>query len=470
MGEAAGEEEIFAERAPGMTPQDETIASAADAVAAELDTEICAHREAEGEPEARFGLLGRTLGHSFSPRIHALLGSTPYRLFEREPGDVEAFLREGAWRGLNVTIPYKRRAFELADESSATAERLGAANTLVKREDGTIVASNTDVFGFDWLLRRFTRRAHDAEPEELLGGEKALILGSGGAQEAVRAVLEDVGAEVVTVSRRGPETYDGLAERHADARLIVNATPVGMFPNCPESPLAPGVLEAFPELMGVLDLIYNPLRTRLVIEAERRGVPSEGGLGMLVAQAFASSEAFQGRTLDLELPERLLGELEKEKRDFYFIGMPGAGKTGAARRLAHYIGRPFVDLDDTFEVDHDLSPADYIRRNGEAAFRAEETAILREVSRGTGLVVACGGGIVTRPENLELLRQNGYVIMLDRPLEELARDDRPVTAAKGIEVLAAERMGLYRAWADLEIACTGTAEGDALLVRELLDL
>ncbi len=191
---------------------------------------------------------------------------------------------------------------------------------------------------------------------------------------------------------------------------------------------------------------------------------------MLVAQAFASSEAFQGRALDPDLIERILGQLVKETRDIYFIGMPGAGKTGAARRLAHYIGRPFVDLDDAFEVAFGICASEFIKAHGEDAFRARETEILRDVSKGQGLVAACGGGVVVREENLDLLRQNGYIVMLDRPLEELSMKDRPVSVAKGIETIAEERMGLYRGWADLEIKCTGSAEGDALLVREILDL
>ncbi len=464
-------EVLSLERAPGLTPADECIAPVADEVAAELDAgHDAAQAATDGAPEARFGLLGRTLGHSFSPKIHALLGSTPYALFEREPQEVAAFLREGAWRGLNVTIPYKRRAFELADEVGEVARELGAVNTLVKRPDGTIYADNTDVFGFSWLLERFTERTFGADPKAVLAGKVALILGSGGAQEAVRKVLGDAGAMVVVISRRGPETYRTLAKRHADAFLIVNTTPVGMYPDCPKSPLEKGTLEELPELKGVIDIVYNPLRTALILEAERLGIASEGGLGMLVAQAFASSEAFQGRPLDPALIERILGRLVKETQDIYFIGMPGAGKTGAARRLAHLVGRPFVDLDDTFEVTFECSAAEFIRAHGEEAFRREETKILEDVSRGQGLVVACGGGVVVKEENFSLLRQNGYVVMLNRPLEELSMADRPLSAAKGLETLAEERMGLYRSWADLEIACTGSAEGDALLVRELLDL
>lgn len=466
-----GREGLSTEPAPGMRPADEVIATRADEVAAELDgaMEVRAAAE-EGVVEPRFGLLGRKLGHSWSPRIHALLGSTPYALFEREPEEVETFLRQGAWRGLNVTIPYKRRAFELADDASEACKRLGAANTLTKGEDGAIFAENTDVYGFSWLLERFCERAWAARPSDRLAAKKALVLGSGGASEAVRLVLGDLGMDVVVISRRGPEGYDTLLERHGDAALIVNTTPVGMYPECPASPLAPGTLEGLPKLEGVLDVVYNPLKTRLVLEAEGLGLPAEGGLAMLVAQAFASSERFQGRALDARLLEQVFGQLLKEIRVIYFIGMPGAGKTGAARRLAHAVGRPFVDMDDTFEVVNDMTAAEYIRLHGEPAFRAAETELLAKTAKESGLVVACGGGVVVREENLELLRQNGYVIFLNRPLDELSLLDRPLSQSRGVEALAAERMDSYEGWSDLEIACTGSAEGDASLVRQLLDL
>ncbi len=462
-------EEIFEEPPLGLTPADETIAPAADAIAGKLDAASAA-READGADEPVFGLLGRRLGHSWSPRIHSLLGSSPYGLFEREPDEVEGFLREGPWRGINVTIPYKREALALADEASDTCRRVGAANTLIRRDDGSIYADNTDVRGFRWLLERFCARAFDAEPEAVLAGREALVLGSGGASVALRAVLEAAGMSVAIISRRGPEGYDTLLERHGDAALVVNATPVGMYPACPASPLAETVLAGLSGLRGVIDIIYNPARTGLILRAERLGLPVAGGLAMLVGQAFASSELFQGKGLSEDLLELTLGTLERETRDIFFIGMPGCGKTGCARRLAHLVGRPFVDLDDAFTVECGISPADYIVEHGEAAFRKVETERLAETAKGTGLVVACGGGVVERPENLDLLRENGYVVFLERPLEELARDGRPITAAHGVEALAARRMGWYREWADLEIACTGTAEGDALLVKELLGL
>lgn len=419
---------------------------------------------------ATFGLLGRTLAHSFSPRIHTQLGSVPYVLIEREPDEVESFISEGSWRGINVTIPYKRDAARLSDELSDRATRLGVANTLVRREDGTIFADNTDLAGFAWMLERFCQRELGCSAPEALGGRKALILGTGGASEAVRFALSDAGAVVVRISRTGDETYATLVERHADAVLVVNTTPVGTYPACPASPLAPGVLERLEGLRGVLDVVYNPERTGLMLEAERLGLPHESGLAMLVSQAFFSSQLFQGRTLDTGLVERIEADIRRDMRNVILIGMPGSGKTSCGRRLARMCGRPFVDLDDTFEVDHQISPADCIRERGEEAFRALETETAGNAAARSGLVVACGGGIVTRPENYPILHQNATIIMLDRPLAELSSDGRPLSVARGVEQLAKERMGLYRSWADIRLECTGSAAGDAVAIRQILGL
>ena len=417
-----------------------------------------------------FGLLGRTLAHSFSPRIHTQLGSVPYALMEREPDEVASFIREGSWRGINVTIPYKRDAARLADELSERASRLGVANTLVRRQDGTIFADNTDLAGFAWMLERFCQRELGQSAPEALGGHKTLVLGTGGASEAVRCALADAGADVVRISRTGDETYATLVERHADAALLVNTTPVGTYPSCPASPLSPDVLGRLSGLKGVLDVVYNPERTGIMLEAERLGLPHESGLAMLVSQAFFSSELFQGRTLDPALVERVEADIRRDMRNVILIGMPGSGKTSCGRRLARMCGRPFVDLDDSFEVDHQISPADCIRERGEDAFRALETRSARNAASRSGLVIACGGGIVTRPENYQILHQNATIIMLDRPLDELSSEGRPLSVAKGVERLAAERMGLYRSWADIRLECTGSAAGDAVAIRQILGI
>lgn len=420
---------------------------------------------------APFGLVGHPLGHSWSPKIHERLGSAPYALHDLAPEDVGPFLREGAWVGLNVTIPYKRLAAELADLRSPAVERLRAANTLVRNEDGRIVAENTDVLGFSWMLTRFCKERLGGSPTSVLEGRKVLVLGSGGASQAVRYALERYArASVVVVSRAGEETYGTLASRHADASLIVNTTPVGMYPSCPASPIDEGGLAALTGLRGVLDVVYNPYRTGLVLLAERLGLPAESGLSMLVAQALYASELFQGRELDDALVGKIEWEILSETQNVVLIGMPGAGKSTCGRALARLLGRPFVDIDDALELECGRSAAQIIREDGEEAFRKIETRVTGSYGARSGLVIACGGGVVTRPENYDLLHQNGTIVFLDRPIEGLSSAGRPVSQAKGVTQIAQERMGLYHGWADVVMRCTGSAEGDADAVRGLLKL
>ena len=421
--------------------------------------------------DAAFGLIGRRLGHSWSPLIHESLGSAPYALLELEPEEVEPFLRGGAWRGLNVTIPYKLDAARMADVRSDAVRALGAANTLVRRGDGTILAENTDVLGFAWLLTRFCRERLGGSPRELLEGREILVLGSGGAARAVSYALEThAGARAVMVSRSGPEGYESLESRHPQAALVVNATPVGMYPACPATPLGQGALAALPELLGVLDIVYNPRRTGLTLAAERLGIPAESGLSMLVAQALYASELFQGRDLD----DALIGGIERDllarTENVVLIGMPGAGKSSCGRELARLLHRPFVDLDDAIALESGREPSRIITEQGEDAFRRLETEAAARYGGRSGLVVACGGGIVTRAENYDLLHQNGTVVLIDRPLDQLSSDGRPLSQTQGVERLAAQRRPLYESWADVTVRCTGSASGDAAAVRDLLGL
>ena len=420
---------------------------------------------------APFGLLGRRLGHSWSPQIHERLGSAPYELVEREPEDVAALVREGSWRGLNVTIPYKRDAAHLADVRSPAVERLGAANTLVRDEDGRVVAENTDVLGFGWMLARFCRERLGESARRALDGRKVLVLGSGGASQAVSyALSETAGALPCVISRSGDETYETLAERHADAALIVNTTPVGMYPACPASPVDEATLVQLKGLRGVLDVVYNPCRTGICLAAERLGLPAESGLAMLVAQALYASELFQGRELDDALVPQIEREIAARTQNVVLVGMPGAGKTTCGRILARELGRPFVDIDEAIALECSRTPAQIIREDGEEAFREVETRVTGTYGARSGLVIACGGGVVTRERNYPALHQNGTIVFLDRPIRELSDEGRPVSQAKGVARVAEERMGLYRSWADVTVTCTGSAEGDAARTRELLGL
>lgn len=283
--------------------------------------------ESAAHSPVTYGLLGRTLKHSWSPQIHERLGTVPYELVELEPSELAAFVREGSWQGLNCTIPYKRDLVGLVDELRPNAKRIGAVNTLLHGPDGRVIGDNTDLFGFAWMLGRFCER--HLGTRDALRGSKALVLGSGGASKAVVAALEDAGAVPVVISRHGTNTYETIRERHADAALIVNTTPVGMYPNCPASPLPDKTLEALPGMQGVVDVVYNPERTGIMLDADRLQIPAESGLAMLVGQAWLSSCMWQG----VELDEALIGSIERQItlqcRNIALIGMPGSGKTSA---------------------------------------------------------------------------------------------------------------------------------------------
>ena len=419
--------------------------------------------EQTSQDTAPFGLLGRKLGHSWSPQIHARLGSVPYELHELEPEELAGFVRGGSWRGLNVTIPYKREAAQLADEVSERVLRLGVANTLVHRPDGTIYADNSDVLGFAWMLERFCERHLGGSAPEALGARKCLVLGSGGASQAIRAALEDAGARVVTISRTGGETYETLAERHADAALMVNTTPVGMYPNTAAAPVD---LRRFPRCQGVLDLIYNPARTALMQQAEALKIPNMGGLFMLAEQARCAASVFTGKAVPAIKAEEAWKTLGSRKENRILIGMPGCGKSTVGKALADLLDRPFVDCDREMEKVIGMSVADYITRYGEEAFRAEETAMLTQLGKTSGLVIATGGGCVTRPENYPRLHQNGTMIFLERELSKLPKKGRPLSLRGSLQDMYTIRLPMYRRFADVTVPNDGAPEKVAKAVEE----
>lgn len=418
-----------------------------------------------------FGLVGRKLGHSFSPLIHERLGSMPYELIELEPEELSDFFAGDSWDGLNVTIPYKREAAAAADEKSPRVETLGVANTLVRLADGRILADNTDVLGFNAMLSGFTCSQFGMSPAQLFAGLKALVLGTGGAAQAVAyALREFVGADVAFVSRTGKSTYDNLLVMHPDTALIVNTTPVGMYPNCPASPLAEGTLGLLTQLKAVVDVVYNPYRTGICLEAEELGIPWQSGLPMLVWQAFFASELFQGRDLDDTAVPAIIDEVLFSTLNVALIGMPGAGKTSTGRILAERLGRPFVDIDDEIELEYGAHPSTIISEQGEAAFRDIETRVLARYASKSGLVIACGGGVVCREENHGLLRQNSRIVFIDRPLDELGSEGRPLSRTRGVAALAAERMERYLGWSDMVHKCLGSADKDAAAILEMLGI
>lgn len=402
----------------------------------------------------RCGLLGEHLTHSYSPQIHALLGDYSYELFEVAPEKLGEFLQAGEFDGLNVTIPYKRAVIPYCAELSAAAREMGSVNTLLRRPDGTLYGDNTDLDGFRWLLAR----GGGIRP-----GEKALVLGTGGASQTVQAVLRAAGAEVAVLSRRGESNYLTLP-RHADARLVVNATPVGMYPNNGERLID---LSQLPQCRCVLDLIYNPARTRLLLDAAARGIRCENGLSMLVAQAKRAAELFTGRDIPDAACTDILRRMEAQMHNLILVGMPGSGKTTVGSLLAVSLGRPFYDADGEIEKKLGCSIPAFFAQRGEAAFRAVETEVLAELGKRSGCVIATGGGCVTRGENYDLLHQNGEIIWLRRSLTELPVEGRPVSQSRSLPELYREREPAYRRFADFCVENEAAPEAAVEIIKEL---
>ncbi len=401
------------------------------------------------------GLLGEKLGHSYSPAIHARLGDYAYRLYEKTPEELDAFLRSGPWDGLNVTIPYKKTVPSFCTALSDTARRIGSVNTLLRLPGGGIYGDNTDAYGFRLLLRRI-----GIDP----GGRKALVFGSGGASAAVCAVLEELGAESVTVvSRSGEDNYGNLT-RHADAQLIVNATPVGMYPRSGEALCS---LADFPRCEAVADLIYNPARTALLMEAEARGVPHANGLSMLVAQAKRSAELFTGRAIDDGVIDDIERALSFEMQNVVLVGMPGCGKSTLAHMLAEALGRDCLESDAEVERAAGKRIPAIFAEDGEEAFRALETRVLAALGKRSGAVIATGGGCVTRAENYPPLHRNGVIVWLQRRLDSLPKEGRPISLGSDLAQLYEQRRPLYERFADFAVSNDGAPE-DAL--RRILEI
>lgn len=391
------------------------------------------------------GLLGGKLGHSFSPQIHGALADYRYTLWEKAPEELNDFLKNGDFAGLNVTIPYKKAVIPYCAELSEQAKKVGAVNTIVRRQGGTLLGHNTDYFGFAYLLK---------QSGIAVAGKKCLVLGTGGASVTVQAVLRSQGANVVVLSRSGPENYDH-PERHADAALIVNATPVGMYPNTGVSPID---LKCFPKLEGVLDLIYNPARTQFLLDAEKLGIPGWNGLSMLVAQAKESAEWFTGKAIPDERIAEIYAQLRRETENLVIIGMPGSGKTTVGRLLAQATGKTFVDVDEEIIRTAGKAIPEIFAASGENGFREIETGVLCKLGKGSGQVIATGGGCVTRPENYPLLHQNGRILRLRRDIGKLPKDGRPLSLANDLSEMAAKREPLYAAFADLTFDNNDTLE------------
>lgn len=407
----------------------------------------------------KYGLIAQRLGHSFSPELHRMIGGYDYILKELPEKDLSAFFTERNFDGINVTIPYKETVLPYLDEIDPPAAAIGAVNTVVNRQ-GRLYGYNTDFGGMLALIRRMGLDLH---------GKQVLILGTGGTAKTAHAAAMQLGAaEVHFVSRSsrgGAISYSEAISCHSDADVLINATPCGMYPNLDECPID---LSYFPDLCGVVDAVYNPLSTRLVLNARQRKIPAQGGLYMLVAQAVLASELFTAKMYCEATLESVYSQLLRDKRNMILIGMPGSGKTSVGRQVAAMMQRDFVDLDQKIVEQAGKPITRIFAEDGEKAFRQLETQAIREIAGKSGLVIATGGGCILLQENIYRLRQNGCLILLNRPLEQLLpTEDRPLAdSIEKLQVLFQRRMPLYQAAADQIISTeNGVFETAQAVVR-----
>ena len=395
-----------------------------------------------------YGCIGEHLSHSFSREIHGLIGRYDYALKELTPEQLPAFLAAKDFAGINVTIPYKQAVIPFLDRIDETAEAIGAVNTVVSR-GGRLFGYNTDLYGLTRLIRRIGLD---------LSGRKVLIAGTGGTSKTAAYAARLLGArEIRKLSRSARSdavTYEEALREHTDAEIIINTTPCGMYPRPDEQPLS---LRPFSRLQGVVDAIYNPLRSRLVLEARSLGLPAEGGLYMLVAQAVRASELFLDTSYPEDLTDRIFSRVLSGRQSLVLIGMPGSGKSAVGCALAEKTGLPFFDTDQLIVEQAGRPVTDIFRDSGEAFFRDLESEVIRTLSLRGGIIVSTGGGAVLRPENVARLKQNGRLFWLDRDPDALVpTDDRPLAdTAEKMRRLWLERQPVYRAAADVVVHVRG---------------
>ena len=398
----------------------------------------------------KYGLIGEHLGHSYSCEIHGAIADYEYELKELRPDELDGFMRQRSFNAINVTIPYKQSVIPYLDEISDRARSIGAVNTVVNT-GGRLYGDNTDFAGMAALAKRI---GIDFK------GKKVLILGTGGTSRTAHAVAESHGAATVLhVSRRGGDgliSYEDAAKKHSDAQIIINTTPVGMYPDTEKKPID---ISAFPVLEGVLD-------------AQERGIPASGGLYMLSAQAVYASAVFLGKEVEPALIEKAYSIVKADKQNIVLIGMPSCGKTTVGKIIADRTGKTFLDTDDAIVAEIGMPIAEFFAQKGESAFRELESRVIAEASKKGGLVIATGGGAVLRPENVRAMRQNGAVVFIDRALEKLiTTDDRPLSSSRtALEKLYETRYDIYKNAADLHADGNGTPDEVAEAILKELKL
>lgn len=387
--------------------------------------------------EKIYGLIGETLKHSWSVPIHRALGCDSYRLYELKPEELGDFLNQNQIGGLNVTIPYKKAVIPYCASLDPYAESIGSVNTLVPDSEGQLHGYNTDALGLSYIAKRSGISFRDA---------KVIILGSGGTSLTARAVARTEGArEIIIVSRSGENNYENISH-HADADILINTTPVGMYPRNGECLVD---LKAFPALRGVLDVVYNPARTALLLHAEGLGIPHSDGLPMLVAQAVAAEEKFFDRKIKDSEIERITAMLRRDMTNIVLIGMPGSGKSTIGAKLAAKTGREMIDIDAEIVKSAGCSIPEIFSRSGEAEFRKLESEEVRKAGKETGKIIMTGGGVITRAENYAPLHQNGRIYQLERDLSKLPIDGRPISQKTSAEELYQKRAPLYQTFRDV---------------------
>lgn len=391
-----------------------------------------------------YGLIGEKLGHSFSKIIHELIGFYSYELKEIPRDELTAYINSKSYKGLNVTIPYKQDVIPLLDEVEQSAKEIGAVNCIVNR-DGRLYGYNTDYYGLKKLIE---------QSGYAIAGKKVLILGTGGTSKTAHRVLSDLGAAVIIkvgrTKRDGNITYDEAYDIHTDADFIVNTTPAGMYPNIG---LAPIDLKLFKKITAVYDVVYNPLRTRLMLDAKELDIPSFGGLKMLVYQAIVAAQLFTGNTISEDVADSIYKKVRGANENIVLIGMPAVGKTTLGKRLAKELDMEFVDTDDMIVEKEGTEITEIFASKGEKYFRDIESEVVREASFMKNVVIATGGGAILREENVEVLKSFGRIYLLERKLESLLpTDDRPLANDPDkIKALYETRMPIYRSVADVVI-------------------
>ena len=409
-----------------------------------------------------YGLIGRKLGHSFSKTLHNLIGNYDYELKEIEPDNLKDFMLKKDFKAINVTIPYKQDVIPFLAEIDPKALKIGAVNTVVNK-NGKLLGYNTDFSGLKSLILKNNM---------VLFGKKVLILGSGGTSKTALAVAEDLGAsKIYRLSRQSTEgfiTYTEAYERHTDAEVIINTTPCGMYPNMGESAID---ISKFPHLEAVVDAVYNPLSSALVVEARNRGIKTTGGLYMLISQGVFASELFLDKKYPDTLVEDIFESILKEKQNIVLIGMPASGKTTVGKALAESLGRSFFDSDEEIVKREGAAVSEIFAVKGEEYFRKCESEVIKELSALQSSVIATGGGAVLNPKNTDLLKENGKIFFLDRNLDDIAATpDRPLSSTReDLEKRYKERYPIYCASADYKINCSDEVKENVNAIKEVLN-